>query len=517
MIKTSCYILLLFYLLTYTIELKAEDLITITNCSDRNCLLNPTDIEISNDGSFFLVADSTTKPQIKKIDFTQDGFSKGTIIFLNIDNPNKTPLDISLSKNNEKLLVYKPPSLNDNGLVQTIKLSDSSIKNINPSTISKHKIDAARFLDSEGKKIIAATNNANTFNLQIINSEKNQIEKTFSLPDRVNFIAVSPDFKKVVISFRDLLTQSILIYEVETNKMTRLDTPTNIFFKINDFILNDKFNILGDKTVISVNNGVHLMPYLSLLKDRIVLRILNSKNKGKSLSRISPDGSIGITISKIDNKPFDFIIYKINLLNKRFPIISSKDILGEGNVLDAAITPDQNKIIILTSNDKNKILKTYDIKDLSLISELTLSSDTSSSTLNVDPKGNYIVVINQRDENPLSLVTNFSDGLILNDINPKEGFIDRNTLFIIDGFIDPSKFSNDLIVCFNNTKYCATSVIVSGDGKRITGLTPKASKPILADLILIAETINNGKVTSTYKKIFKFAKEKETKNTTVNE
>lgn len=380
-------------------------------------------------------------------------------------------------------------------IVHVIDLTNNSVKTFTPiltdeTTSSnddednRQNLTTLAFFDPEGEKLIGSNNDEEFPKLLIINTGTGEIEDDFELPDIANSLAISPNFEKVVITFKDLFSLSTSIYNIETNDIKRLDLPSKLLFKIDDIVATNSFDFSGDKTVLSTNNGRHVTAFLNLKDQKLALRFLSKNLEGNSISRISKDGSIAVVASNIEGQLTGHKIYTINLLQRSIPIIKSAAFLDNSTVLDVKITPDQNKILVLTLKGNNTTLKTLNLNDLSLINELVIANNLSN-IFTIENKGTFGLAINPNQEKPVSIITDFTEAPVLENITPKIGSINGGTLFTIDGFIDLLKFTKDLKVCFNTEKTCAESVNISGDGKTITGITPKINSKGLKTIFLI--------------------------------
>ncbi len=114
-----------------------------------------------------------------------------------------------------------------------------------------------------------------------------------------------------------------------------------------------------------------------------------------------------------------------------------------------------------------------------------------------DPYGRYLLTPNF-DSNSVSLISDFQVGPVIRSITPDKGSSKGGTEFTIDGFVDPLIFTNNVKVCFRNKRFCATSVTISDDGKKITGVTPKFPRASIVDLILITEKKPNISTSSNF-------------------
>jgi|GEM_PF-4827040 len=473
----------------YLLPLKAERVDSLPGCGDRNCATNPTDAVIANDSTFILIVDSSPFPFIRRFDFNGTVFNNSTLINLKENNPNKIPLKIGLNKNNNKSFVYKTPSGTDKGSVQIINLTNNSVKLLISPTSGGKQLDSIGFIDPDGKKLIACVSDSKNSELLIIDIDTDTVESNVSLPDKASSIAVSTNFTKAVIAFKSTFSQSIGLYDIQSGKIIRLDTPINIFFKIDDFIARDDFDLNGNISVLSTVSGAHALSYLNLKENNLTVKILDKNTQGQSIATISRDGTLAIVAGAVLNSPTGFRIYKIDLTNSNFPIITEASFSDGTSVIDVDITPDQNKVILLLKKDTGKILRILNINDFSKISDVFVANDNSKNVLAVDPRGNFAIAINQNGSIPASIITDFAAGPIIRSITPNFGSINGGTLFTIDGLLDLNRFtSKDVKICFKDLNTCASSVEVSADGRTIKGITPKMEKEGIENIILVAES-----------------------------
>ncbi|MBI1858653.1 MAG: hypothetical protein HYR97_06040, partial [Candidatus Melainabacteria bacterium] len=481
-----CLISCILIIFSCTSKVQSQTSNTLDNCTQQNCLINPSDAVISSDGLFFIVVDASTSPIIRKFDITESGIKISNAIALDISNPKKLSLKIGLSKNNKKVYVFRKASNGEKSTLKIVDLTNNSVKNITSGTDENNNITAVSFTNEDGSKFLATSSNSKTYNLFTINTNTDTVENTTSLPDEAGSIATTPDFRKVAIAFKNVFTQSIAIYDIESNRLTRFDTPEDIFFKVDDLVIKGDFDIQGN-SLISTVSGNHALVYLNTRDNNLTIKILDNKLDGQSLGTISRDGNTGIICGSFLKDPRGFKLYKINLANNSFKIEDSIKVEDGSNVLDIDITPDQNKILVLTSQSGNKTLKVFNLTDLSPIKDIVLSSDTTNSVLVVDPNGDFGISLNPQSEKPINIITNVTEGPIFKTITPNKISQNGGTPFIVEGFINPKIFSfDDTNVCFGNKNFCATNIKVSEDGTQISGLSPETKTTGITDLILTA-------------------------------
>ena len=389
-------------------------------------------------------------------------------------------------------------SSSSGSLIHIVDLTNNSIKTIIPATVSSNStsltvnnqgINTVSFLDSEGEQLIASNNDQNAPKLHLINSQTGEITQSISIPDIANSIEFSPDLKKGIITFKDLFAQSIGIYSVSVKKLIKLDIPTNIFFKVDRFLSNVSFDLNSKKCVVSSQDGKHVLYLVDLDNDKLIVRFLSNKFEGKTLSRISPDGTIAISVGNISDGD-GIIIYKVDASNLRtMRIIKTVKSLDGSNVLDVKITPDGNAVLILLLKENEKKLKVLNLRTFSELCEYTVSSSIKNSFLANDPYGQFFLVPELQGDS-VNLITDINLGPVFRSIDPLKASKNGGTQFTIDGYADPKRFPGNFKVCFGSEEFCATSVMVSDDGKIITGTTPKLPSKSLTSLLLIGNKQN---------------------------
>ena len=424
------------------------------------------------------------------------------------------------------------PCSSSSSVVRIIDLTNNSIKNFTPTSFSKtsssttdnneQSVSTVSFFDAEGKKLLASNEDTKDSKLLLINSETGEIEKKPSIPGVLKSIELTPDFKKAVVTFKDTFAHSIGILNTKTKELIKFDIPQSIFFKIDEFLNMADIDLFSDKAVVSSLDGEHVLHILNLKDNRLTIKFLKVQKKnleGPTHSTISPDGTIAVSVgNNIDEN--EIVVYKLNIQNVRLPKILKISNFQDGSkALDVLITPDNNKIVILTQKENEKKLKILSLEDLSLLCEFTVSTDTDSSFLLSEPYGRYLLSPNFKT-NSVSLISDLQTGPVFRSIIPNKGPKKGGTQFTIDGFIDQSIFTSNVKVCFGNKNICSSSTTISNDGKTIIGTTPKFPRPSFTDIILIAEKNSNVFTTPTssgfvqctkdvnketvYKKAFKF-------------
>ena len=499
-----CFIAIYFSVLT--IKAEAESVSSIEKCIEDVCLANPSDVAVSSDGSFIIVVDSgnldNPNQYLRKINISQKGntISEELIPLHPLSSEEVPFLNIKLSPNNEKVLVYSEPIENSVQL-RVVDLKSKSIKDINAISSASLTIDPVEFFDDEGNIIIAATL-SNPSKLITIDLNEDTILNGLELEDKVQSIHISQRSHKALITYEGALAQSVSILD-NSGKFTTLDINSSLSFFIDDFLKKVDFDLKGKNAVLSSLDGNHVLHFLDLTGNKLTSKILNSSSEGSTLSTISPDGSTAVCIGSILDPSIGFTVYKINL--KRGLSSSSASFTDESIVLDVKISPDQDKIFILALKNNKKVLKILGLKNLNLISELELSSDSSENNLILSPYGNFAVT-NNSDEISVNIINELNPGPLVKEINPDAFPANIEIPFTINGFIDLSRFSKDGIkVCFGNA--CTSDISISQDGMSISGITPKTSLSGLQDLTISANSILERLIKSTkYIEFIRFIK-----------
>lgn len=381
--------------------------------------------------------------------------------------------------------------LSINNIIHVIDLINNSVSLITPTFTGKMSGDVislstVSFLDANGEKLIAGNDDSETPKLLTFDSKTGEVEKEIEIKGIAKSIEFSPTLNKAVVTFKDELSQSVGIFNTQTKDLKKFDTPSSLFFKIDEFLNMVDFNLSGNKAVVSSLGGLHVLHVLNLKDDKLTIRILDKDAQGQTFSTISPDSSIAISVAN-DDELNGIVVYKVDASNvKVLKIIKTVGFNDNSRALDVLITPDNNKILILVKKDNEKKLKVLGLKDLSTLCEVSLSNDTEGSFLASDPYGRYLVTPNLK-ENSISFVSDLKVGPVFKDINPSKLPKEKGNTFTINGFIDPTIFSDNVKVCFRNEKLCASSVSVKDEGMTITGTTPRFSSSFLGDLILITE------------------------------
>lgn len=415
----------------------------------------------------------------------------------------------------------------DTSLYRIIDLENNSVTRLTPTTKStnsqKESIIVLNFLDSEGERIIAGTEDEDSPKLLLIEAKTGRIErKPPPLPGIIKSIEMSPNFGRAVITFKDDLAQTISIFSPKVKELNQFDIPSKIIFKADEFLSMIDFDLLGSKAVVSSLDGNHILHVLNLIENRLIIRFLNNDVRGQTLSTISLDGSTAISAGN-NNEGGKITVYKVSIGNLRKPrIIKFVSLNDISNVLDVQITPDNDKVLLLVLKENEKRLKVLSIHDLSLLCEFVVSSDVQSSFLLADPFGRYYLTPNFKDDS-VSIVSDLKVGPVLRSIIPLKGSKSGGTQFNISGFIDPDVFTDKVKVCFGGSTICSNSTTISNDGKTITGTTPRFPKAGVTSVTLIAEKKPNISTASSsssqcpvkiitetkYERMFQFESERE--------
>lgn len=512
---------------------------TFPKCQGNVCIEKPNDIAISSDGSFIYVVDtsSSEKPGtfLKIIPISIDGqIGEFKSIELSSKIPSLNLATLVLSKNNNKAIVFKDTSQDSEPpiLLVDIKNIDSISSQLadidNKKLISKNvdfdllgkritvqalggsytqtaiPIQVPFFIDPDGKEAIVGVITPVSSELLTIDTESDKVVNEFVLPDTIQSFHVSPTLKHVIVTYSDFLAQSVSLYDIIKNEQTQLNISSSIVTSVDDFSTNVDFDSLGKRAVISSLGGSHVLHLVDVDNKKLISKVLD-KSEGPTIGTISPDGKTCILIGTIFDTFTGFKVYKVNVgSDGKVSVLNSSLFSDESIALDVKVTLDQSKVLILLLKDNKKQFLVLDMKDLSTIKTLALSQDTTHSNLHISPNGLYALT-NNINEETISIVKNLDLGPILHNIIPNVASLDGGSPFTINGFVNPlGTFLEDAKVCFRNNNFCATNVLVSNDGKKIIGLTPKFPSSGLEDVIITTTQINGKEKTSKYEGIFQF-------------
>ncbi len=475
-------------------------------CTSQACFKRPNDAVISSDGSFVLVTDSSNPSVLKKFNFSAGIFTNSFTLPLIQKTTNTPLLNISLNQSNTKAAIYREPTDGENTLVQIIDLSNNSIKELNSVSSSATKIGAPVFLDADGKKLIAGTLDLSAPGLVIVDTESDSISNTLTVSDIIQSVNVSSNLKQAVITYSADLGQSVSILNITNNSLSTLDLAEDIAFSVDSFLGRVDFDLSGNRAVLSSLGGNNVLHLLDLKNDKLTSLILDKTQDGPTISTISSDGKTAISAGSVIKKSIGFKIYKSIISTDGSILVSSSAPFIDGSiVLDIDISPDQNKIYVLELKNNLKQLKILNFKDLSQISEIPISSDNTQSFLRIDPNGRYAITPNTNTEASVSVVNDLNSAPVFKSIVPNTIAVNSNSAFTINGFVDPSRFSNDLKICFKNNSICATSTTVSRNGQIITGITPKVFVTGLSDITFSAKSLaDNSTSSSKYEDAIQF-------------
>lgn len=480
-------------------------------CTTNACFKRPNDAVISNDGSFILIAESQNPISLRKFNFSSGSFTDTLTIPLAQKNSLISPLlNISLSPDNSKALIYREPTEGEDTLVQIVDLISNTSKELSSINSTNLSVSMPVFLTPDGKKIIAGTlDDLSSPELIIVDVDSDSISNRISLFDEVQSVHVSPNLKQAVITYSSDLSQSVSIYNIANNSLSTLSLDEDFGFAVDDFLDRIDFDLSGNKATLSSFGGIHVLYYVDLLNNKLIPSILDKSQDGPTISTISPDGKTIISVGGVFKKSTGFKVYKSIIGNDNsISQSTSSTFLDESIALDVDISPDQNKIYILELKNGLKQLKILSYKDLSQIGEVAISSDNAQSFLTIDPFGRYAITPNTNTEASVSIISDLNSGPILKSILPNTGSINGDTSYTINGFIDLSRFSSDVKVCFKGGSICSPSTNISRTGQTITGITPKTTQTGLSDITLIAKSITGSSLSSSkYEDLFQFVKD----------
>lgn len=491
-------------------NLRFEKIEAPPSCIGKVCFKRPNDIAVSSDGSFIVVVDSG-KPDdptiyLRKINVLSKD-KEGELIPLTQASLETPLLNLSINKDNNKVLVYREPTQNENTQVQIVDLNTKTIKELTSVSSQGISISFPAFFDSEGKTLIASTLNTSQPELLFIDAENDRIINQIPLPAIAESVHVGFQNNKAV--FTHLGLSSFVSTVDENNKISKIPLDAFLASSIDEFQERIIFSNFGNKAALSTTDGNHAAIVLDLNSKKLVGQILDKILEGPTISAVTPDGSEAVFIGSIlDTKPPGFKAYKVNISKEgSLSLVNSLLFNAGGIVLDVDITPDQSKVLILLLKDDQKQIKVLSLKDFSKISDFVVSKDNDQSFLLLDPNGRYAVTPNTSIEPSISLITDLELGVIASTVVPNIAPQETEVPFTVNGFFDLSRFSDDIKVCFRSIDFCATSVLVSRNGLKLSGLTPKFPSPGVENVLFIAKsTLDKNTQVSKYNGIFEFVK-----------
>ncbi len=396
-------------LFIFSQSIYAETISFLPKCDSISCFSNSTTAGISYDGSFILVVDSSTSPYLKIYEYLNNGFTSTSKIPLDISNPNSTTLQISVSKNNKRAFIFKIPDKSSKSILLSVNLENKSVQKLAFRSLSENDdIGSFNILTTDGSKLIAGNTNLQSPKCLIVNADSGSIEKTIAVNDLISSIQVTPDSRKAIVTYKSTLSESISIYNTDTEEFKTVDTPGDLFFLIDSILPTKEFDLLGRKHVLASLGGVHVLHFLDLTTNKFTITILDNNSNGFSLPTISPDGSFAIVASVLNQKGLtSYKVYRINLLNmQKENTVTFND---SDNVIALKVTPDQKKAYLLINKNSKTILKILDAQTLNVLGEYTVSNNQKSSNpylinqLIIEPFGRYAI-----KPNSLSVVTSSS-------------------------------------------------------------------------------------------------------------
>lgn len=490
--------------------LKFEKTSNLADCIGSTCFKTPNDIAIASDGSFFLIVDSANFDDstiyLRKVFFGTNQEEVIPLLQSGLDIP---LLTVKLSQSNKKAFIYREPVSTENTLVQVVDLTNNTVKELQSVTSKGTQIGIPVILDNEGNKILANTLSTTSPELITIDTNIDQIINRVPLPAVAKGISLSPTQNKAVITYKSPLGKTLSVYDTGTNILSDISIDSFISSSVGNFISRVDFDLAGSKAVLSSLSGSHTLHILDLTTNKLKTQILDKTSDGPTLSTITPDGTVAVSIGSILDAATGFRIYKTILSKDGGTALTNSSSFTDGSlVLDVDVTPDQSKILILSLLDEEtKQLRILNLKDLAKITDLKIASDNAQSSLVLEPFGRYALTTNTNLEVSVSIIEDFNLGPIFKSISPNIAPANSATPFVINGFIDLTRFSDDVKVCFKSLDSC-TSTAVSKSGQTISGITPKISQQGFSDLIIQAKSkIDSSLKASTYSEVFQFSKE----------
>ena len=345
--------------------------------------------------------------------------------------------------------------------IKIINLIDKSVKTFTPDINGKGQvISAAAFSDPEGKELLLGNNDSAMTIFFTLDTESGEVKDSFSGPGVSKSIEFSPDYNKGLITFTGTQSKSVGFYNKGTKTIKKLDIPNQILFDIDEFLSGADFDLKSERAVLSSLGGKHVTHIIDLKNQRITINFYGNNLEGATRSTISPDGLFTVSAGEI-SEGNEIAVYKLNISKIRKPrLLKALLMKNEGSIFDIAITPDNNRVLLLLVKQEEKRIKVLSLKDLSTICDYKVSNGTSADSLTVDPLGRYLAFINN---DSINIVNDIRLAPVLKSISTNKN------KFTIDGFVDPERFNKDINVCLQGKKMCAKSVTVSDDGKTITG------------------------------------------------
>ena len=384
--KIAYFLLLLLSILIFSSlqQTKAESFLTIPNCTSSECLTSKiNDVVLANNKSFVLV--SYDSNFIRKIDINSDFTTEDSIIPFNDSSNSSSPFNISISNDDNQVLIY------NNDSIYLLNLTDNSVRKL---TIEGEVIKNISFLDKEGNQLIATNENTASPKLLIINTQTTDIETTVPLPDVGDVIKISPSGDKVIILFKNILTQTLSIYDANSSKLYRFDLPDFLFFSVDEFLDKVEFDQNSNKAVLSSLDGIHVLHLINLREEKIKfsIKILSNNIRGKTLSTLNKEGTLVISAGQNKNKN-KIILYKSIISNHKKPQTVKKVHLKNITALnDIYLSNENNFVFILAKKGINPMILVLNLKDLSVQCEIDLNESFSNSQFAYAVDSNFLLL-----------------------------------------------------------------------------------------------------------------------------
>ena len=384
--KIAYFLLLLLSILIFSSlqQTKAESFLTIPNCTSSECLTSKiNDVVLANNKSFVLV--SYDSNFIRKIDINSDFTTEDSIIPFNDSSNSSSPFNISISNDDNQVLIY------NNDSIYLLNLTDNSVRKL---TIESEVIKNISFLDKEGNQLIATNENTASPKLLIINTQTTDIETTVPLPDVGDVIKISPSGDKVIILFKNILTQTLSIYDANSSKLYRFDLPDFLFFSVDEFLDKVEFDQNSNKAVLSSLDGIHVLHLINLREEKIKfsIKILSNNIRGKTLSTLNKEGTLVISAGQNKNKN-KIILYKSIISNHKKPQTVKKVHLKNITALnDIYLSNENNFVFILAKKGINPMILVLNLKDLSVQCEIDLNESFSNSQFAYAVDSNFLLL-----------------------------------------------------------------------------------------------------------------------------
>lgn len=461
-------------------------------CLQSDCDEDLQVIKKSDSGDFLLAAyRNNSNITLSKFNYSAGKLIAETKIFLGL-NKDETVIDFSISPNGLSAVVLTSAEKNN---ILLVDLESGAFTPLSSRRLESEVFKFVRYVDD--LKVLFVSGFEESSKVLIFDIEAAVVSGEFTLTDAVESVSISKNKKNVIFTFSNFLSKSVAVFDMLTGELILVPIEEKLLVESEGFFNRISSDISGRHVALSSQGGKHVLHLLDVEKKKLISEVLNEESNGKVLHEISPDGKTSFLAGETTENIIK--LYKVDISkSKKLRVLKTFNFVSRGSVLDLKITPDQRRVILLVEEEGSNEIRIFDFNTLNELG-IPVVGDSVEEIL-LDDFGRYFLFLNTGELPEIGLITEINSGPIIKTVGRLDSI---ENSFVINGFVDSEKFSNNSVqVCFNDKRFCSRLTEIFDGGKTVSGDIPPGLSKIKNVQISAADLEDGEVLTSNYEGIF---------------